>query len=129
MQNISNRCLGDAATGRFRAMLGMTLFVALALISERHLFAREKPTTYMVVMENISFSPNILHVHLGDRIEFTNHDLVPHTATAKPAGAFDSGPVKPGESWIFETKTAGTLEYACAFHPTMVGKLMIDESN
>ena len=110
---------------RFNAIAGMALLVALALFGGRQVFAQEKPTTHVVLMESMTFSPKIVRVQLGDRIEFKNNDLVPHTATAKPAGEFDSGLVKPGEYWVFTTTKAGTFDYACTFHPTMEGKLTV----
>lgn len=102
------------------------MLVGLAWIGGRHGFAKEEPTTHVVVMENMKFSPNILRARVGDRIEFKNSDLVPHTATAKPAGAFDSGLVKPGESWILSPEKPGAFDYTCTFHPMMVGKLTVD---
>ena len=104
----------------------MSLFLAFAGIFEPELFAQEKSTTHVVVIENMKFSPNALRVRIGDRIEFKNRDLVPHTATAKPAGVFDSGVVKPGESWVFAAKEAGTFDYTCTFHPMMKGRFTVD---
>lgn len=99
--------------------------MAFVLLSGRDIFGQEEPRTLVVVMENMKFSPGILRARVGDRIEFKNSDLVPHTATAKPVGAFDSGLVKPGEAWIFVPKKPGTFGYTCTFHPTMVGELVV----
>jgi plastocyanin len=127
MQSISKRRFAEPGGGRFRAIIGITLLATLASAGGRQIFANEEPTTHVVVMENMKFSPSVLRVRVGDRIEFKNADLVPHTATAKPAGAFDSGLLKPAESWVFSPKALGIFEYTCTFHPMMVGKLTVDQ--
>src|SRR5688500_2143058 len=111
MQSISNRRSAKAGGAHIRAIVGITLLVAFAFVGGRRGFAVEKSTTHVVVMENMNFSPKVLRVRVGDRIEFKNGDLVPHTATAKPAGPFDSGLVKPGESWMFAPMNQGTFGY------------------
>jgi plastocyanin len=93
----------------------------------RAIAAKASPPDYVVRIENMKFSPAVLRVRVGDRVEFRNADLVPHTATAKPAGAFDSGLVKPGESWLFVSKSAGNFGYTCAFHPMMSGELLVEQ--
>jgi len=126
MQSISNRRFANADRHRFGALIAMALLVAPALLGGRPSFAKEEAsTTHVVVMENMKFSPSVLRVRIGDQIEFKNSDLVPHTATSKPAGAFDSGLVKPGESWVFSPKKFGAFDYTCSFHPMMVGKLTV----
>jgi plastocyanin len=126
MRSISSRRFAEAVRGRFRTVTGIILLATLALMGGRQVFAKESPATHVVVMENMKFSPSVLRVHVGDKIEFKNSDLVPHTATAKPAGAFDSGPVMPGQSWVFSPKKTGTFEYACTFHPVMTGSFTVE---
>jgi plastocyanin len=102
------------------------LFAGMAATGiSRVIAAKAAPADHVVKMENMKFSPAALRVRVGDRVDFRNADLVPHTVTAKSAGAFDSGLVKPGESWTFVAKTAGNFGYTCTFHPMMVGKLVV----
>ena len=72
----------------------------------------------------MQFEPASLQVHVGDKIVWTNKDLVPHTATA--AGLFDSGPVNPGASWSYTVTTAGSVDYVCTLHPTMKAQLFAE---
>jgi plastocyanin len=78
----------------------------------------------VVTLENLGFNPPELTAHVGDRIVWTNKDLVPHTATAD-AKAFDSGTIAPNASWTYVARKAGVYAYGCTFHPNMKGKLTV----
>jgi plastocyanin len=100
--------------------------VAFALVGGHHaLAAKDAPASHVITIEGMKFSPDAVRVHVGDRIEFKNADLVPHTATAKGANGFDSGLIKAGESWTFAPTKPGSLNYACSFHPTMTGRIVV----
>jgi plastocyanin len=77
-----------------------------------------------VKLSGLRFAPQSLTVHAGDRIQWLNDDLVPHTATAKDK-AFDSGDIAAGQSWTFVAREAGTFDYACRYHPMMTGRLVV----
>jgi plastocyanin len=64
------------------------------------------------------FEPESLVAAPGDTIEWSNRDLVPHTATAVD-GAWDSGEIPPDSSWSTVISTPGSLPYVCSYHPTM----------
>ena len=83
--------------------------------------------TYTVIMKGMKFSPSTLRVQKGDTIVFKNSDLVPHTATAKQGRVFDSGMIKPGESWTFVPTSRASVPYSCTFHPMMEGRIEIEE--
>ena len=122
----------SAEPPRWRARLGAVVCVMLFTAAStagigRAIAAKASPPDHVVRMENMKFLPAVLRVRVGDRVEFRNDDLVPHTATAKPAGAFDSGLVKPGESWMFVSKNVGKFVYTCAFHPMMSGELLVEQ--
>jgi plastocyanin len=81
--------------------------------------------THVVVMEGMKFSPPTLRIQKGDTVVFKNNDLVPHTATAKERGVFDSGIIKPGESWTLAPTFHATVPYVCTFHPMMEGRIEV----
>ena len=85
-----------------------------------------KPVTHTVTIDATRYQPARLTVHVGDTVVWVNKDLIPHTATAK-GGAFDSKVVAPGASWRFTVKAKGASDYACLFHPTMTGRLDVEE--
>ncbi len=107
-------------------ILGLALLLALVVINRHQVRADGEHHRLVVTIEGMKFTPDSLHVRVGDEITFKNGDLFPHTATARVAGAFDSGIIKPGESWSFRPAIAGSFDYSCTFHPVMLGKLVIE---
>ncbi len=87
------------------------------------------PATYVVVIESMKFSPNVLKVHPGDVVVFRNSDLVPHTATEKVSKAFDSGILNPAAEWKFVPKSEGTITYKCMLHPGMEGSIVVEAAS
>jgi plastocyanin len=83
------------------------------------------PVTHTVTIDASSFRPARLVVHPGDTVVWVNKDLISHTATAT-GGGFDSKAVPAGASWRWTVKATGATEYACAFHPTMTGRIDAD---
>ena len=83
-----------------------------------------EPATHLITMENMQFSPPLRSVRVGDRVVWTNRDLVAHTATA--AQRFDSRSVAPNASWTFVAREPGRIDYVCTFHPTMKGSLVVE---
>lgn len=79
--------------------------------------------THAVTIEGMKFQPEQLTVHRGDRITWTNKDLVPHTVTS--AGAFDSGAIAPGKSWSWTAANPGAHDYVCTYHPTMKARVVV----
>jgi|GEM_PF-1084310 len=87
--------------------------------------AAAKPGALAVVkvsMRNMQFYSQTLKVKKGTVVEWKNDDLVPHTATS---ASFDSGSLGPGKSWRHTFTKAGQFAYACTFHPTMTGVVIV----
>jgi plastocyanin len=80
------------------------------------------PTTHTVVMESVSFQPQVLTIRLGDSVVWLNKDPFPHTATS---GAFDSKVIAAEGSWRHTPKASGELPYVCLLHPTMKATLLV----
>jgi plastocyanin len=87
-------------------------------------FQKPAAQTHTVVISGFKFQPDVLVVNVGDTIEWKNADIVPHTATAVDK-SFNSGSIKPGATWKFVAKQAGTFNYACTPHPNMHAKLIV----
>ncbi len=72
-----------------------------------------------------SFSPNPGTVMAGQTVAWFNADSVVHTATADN-GSFNTGSIAPGAtSSPITMSTAGSVNYHCALHPSMVGSLTV----
>jgi plastocyanin len=85
----------------------------------------QQAQTYTVEMSKLKFMPDTITVHVGDTVVFVNKDIVPHTATQKPAG-WDSSTIKKDGSWTFRAEAAGSFDIICRFHPVMKGKLVVE---
>jgi plastocyanin len=72
----------------------------------------------------MKFVPERLEVAVGDRITWTNRDIVPHSVTAKARG-IESGDLAQGKSWSYVAKTPGEIAYICRLHPVMHGTVVV----
>jgi plastocyanin len=79
---------------------------------------------HTVVIESMTFKPQVLVVHRGDRITWINKDLFPHTVTST-AGKFDSHLIAADGSWTYVARKAGEYDYVCSLHVTMKGKIEV----
>ena len=89
------------------------------------LLAGRAPTTHTVEIRGMEFHPAALTVALGDTIVWINRDIVPHTATATGRTKWDTGQLSQGQVGRYIAHGGGVVRYACTFHPTMHGKLII----
>jgi plastocyanin len=89
--------------------------------------SKHEPRTYHVAIRAMQFVPAQLTVDVGDTIVWTNEDVLPHTATSGiPAPAvFDSKQIASKHEWQLTVSAAGEYSYACTYHPTMLGKLVV----
>ena len=79
-------------------------------------------TTIEVTIDKLVFSPASVQAKVGDTIEWTNNDILAHTATVK--GGWDV--MIPAKSkGKVALKTAGAVDYFCRFHPNMKGHIEV----
>jgi plastocyanin len=81
------------------------------------------PQIHTILIKGLQFIPAELQVHVGDTVIWTNADIVPHTIRASKA--FDSKNLSAGQSWQWVAQKTGHFNYACAYHPTMLGTLSV----
>jgi plastocyanin len=98
-------------------MLGMWLMVAA-------LMGAAKAETHAISIKNGKCTPAKLTLAVGDSIEITNDDNKDHRIQSDD-GTFDSGKLKPGESYKFKFTKAGTFTYACTLHPREKGSVVV----
>ena len=76
------------------------------------------------------YSPSPLSISVGTIVVWTNNDNTGHTVTEgnpsgnTPPNGFDSGILAPGKTFTHNFETAGTIQYYCTLHPTMLGELI-----
>jgi plastocyanin len=72
-----------------------------------------------------SYAPSPGTVRVGQTVAWKNNDSTAHTATS---ASFDTGSIAPGAtSRTITFSAAGTVDYHCSFHPTMVGSLTVSQ--
>ena len=112
----------------FLAALSLVAMLTIASVAgaQKHPAAvAQKRATRTVVIQGFSFKPAHITVKRGTRVTWINKDMTKHTATASN-GAFDSGVLRPGQSYSHTFKTAGrTNKYHCKIHPSMRGSVTV----
>jgi plastocyanin len=79
--------------------------------------------TIDVSIVDFAFEAATLSVPPGTTVVWTNEGVAPHTVS----GAFaDSGILDPGQTFSFTFDEPGEHDYACALHPQMVGRIVVD---
>jgi len=86
--------------------------------------ARQQPVVHRVAIRGMTFVPAQVQVARGDRVEWTNEDLVPHTVTAVDL-RFDSSVIPAAAGWAWTADSTGAIPYACRLHPEMRGSVTV----
>ena len=104
--------------------VSIALVIAGALAGVMGCGGKHDPVLHTITIARIAYQPASLTIASGDTVRWVNHDIVPHTATAKD-GHWDSPPLQPGARWDTVIVTRGREPYGCRFHPTMAGELEV----
>lgn len=80
--------------------------------------------TVTVDIEGNAFSPDPITAAVGEAIQWTNADAVPHTATLDE-GDCGTDNIATGASLGLVFNEAGTYAYHCAVHPEMKGTIEV----
>lgn len=107
-----------------RTLMGATVLAACCVAPGGTQRAAE-PAVHTVTIDATAFTPASLSIRAGDTVRWVNKDVIPHTATARQKGGFDSGTLGAGKSWEHRFQTTGEFPYVCTFHPTMKGTLRV----
>jgi len=99
------------------------LLVTAALSALLMACSSTKPVTHTVDITGFKFVPAELTVNVGDTVEFTNHDMMPHNAVSE--GHFNSGKLETGANGKFVVNAKGTFDYICTYHPNMKGRITV----
>lgn len=105
-----------------RSVLSNSMAVLAAMVfGARRSFA-SGPVRHAVSITSFKFVPETITAAPGDTITWTNHDIVPHTATAMDE-SWDTGAIARGRSKSLIVRQDDHVEYFCRFHPKMKAKL------
>lgn len=76
-----------------------------------------------VAIANFVFSPAVLGVEKGTKVEWTNLDSVMHRVQLDTGvGSLE---MKKNDKWSFTFNTPGKYTYHCSIHPSMVGTIYV----
>jgi plastocyanin len=78
---------------------------------------------HRVAMKAVAFAPKQITGRIGDTVEWTNEDIVAHSATAKDR-SWDVN-VLPKRSGRMVMKAPGAVSYFCRYHPNMQGEIVV----
>jgi plastocyanin len=104
-----------------------TLFAVSVAGAHKHPTAAmaQKHPTRTVVIQNFSFKPANITIKRGTKVRWINKDSTAHTATANNGRSFDSGRLRPGQSYTHTFKRAGKKPYHCEIHTDMKGTITV----
>lgn len=77
-----------------------------------------------VKIANFTFDPPTLTVKAGTTVTWVNADDIPHVVLEKD-GKFRSPALDTDDKFSQTFSTARTVEYFCAIHPHMTGKIVV----
>jgi plastocyanin len=81
------------------------------------------PRVHKIGIDKLAFGPAPGGLHVNDIVEWTNSDILRHTATATD-GSFDID-LPAGAMGQTILKRANDVTYVCCFHPGMKGRLEV----
>ena len=79
-----------------------------------------------------SYSPEPIEVKTGQTVTWYNGDTISHTVTSGQDGdldegsLFDSDAIIPNQDYSLTFNDPGEFDYYCIYHPTMVGKVIVN---
>lgn len=106
------------------AVLATAAFAALLIAM--NLAAWAQGQAIPVVIEHFAFAPATVAVASGNRVTFTNRDIVPHTATAVD-GSWTTRELASGESDTVAIDALSGKAFFCRNHRAMTGQLSLAE--
>ena len=79
-----------------------------------------------MAQRNKAFQPSVVAVVAGQKVRFTNNDLVVHNVFSRShARKFDAGKNRPGEEYTETFPKTGIIDVYCDIHEQMVATLVV----
>ncbi|MNX06695.1 Amicyanin-alpha precursor [compost metagenome] len=77
-----------------------------------------------VTIQGMKYVPETVTVAPGGIVSWVNRDSMDHTVTST-TGLWDSGTIRPGETWSRRFDAPGSYPYVCTPHPFMTGTVVV----
>jgi plastocyanin len=78
-----------------------------------------------VIIQGLSFSPEVFLVEAGSTVTWRNLDGMTHTVTSD-TGIFGSGNIANNRVYSYTFTIPGEYPYHCTLHPEMSGTIIVD---
>ena len=101
------------------------LAASIALMALLVMHGNANAADPQIKIANFTFEPAVLTVKVGTTVTWVNGDDIPHLVSEKD-GKFRSSALDTGDKFSQTFSTAGTVEYFCAIHPHMTGKIVVE---
>jgi amicyanin len=113
-----------------RAVLLLVSLVLLAFLSGCTQQNQEPIKTTLapgaVEIKNLAFNPSAITIKTGGKVTWTNADSMGHDIVSDSGESFKSEILSTGQSFSHTFSTAGTYQYHCGIHPSMIGKVVVE---
>lgn len=83
------------------------------------------PAVKISATTQLTFDPAMQTAHVGDVIQWNNNGSVTHTITFDSQPSLSDPSLAPGGVWEVKFTTAGTYQYHCTIHSSMVGTIVV----
>lgn len=78
-----------------------------------------------ISIKGMAFTKGTRTVAVGTSVTWKNLDDTTHTVTVRDGRSFDSGPLRPGETYTHVFSRRGTFAYLCTTHPFMTATITV----
>jgi amicyanin len=109
-----------STAANLRALAALIALMALVVMN-----GNANAADAQVKIANFTFEPPVITVKVGTTVTWVNDDDIPHLVSEKD-GKFRSSALDTGDKFSQTFSTAGTVEYFCAIHPRMTGKIVVE---
>jgi plastocyanin len=81
-----------------------------------------------VAIKDFAFVPSEVTIPQGTTVIWTNEDSVQHIIVSDSGQEMSSGLIDSQGTFAHTFSTAGTFDYHCSIHPSMTGKVIVQEA-
>lgn len=114
--------------GHTLAAIGFALALSVGTVAASHAAPSSAKTVTIKGTEkndHYVFAPVTKTIKVGTRVRWTDPSDAPHTVTSDTSSWSYNKQLAVGKSLSFTFNKAGTYRYHCAYHPGMVGKIVV----
>ena len=86
---------------------------------------KNEPRQHIIEIKNFAFVPAQVKVAKGDKVIWINRDTIPHNIVNQKNAHVLSKTLEKGDKFTFIVQK--DMNYACGFHPSMLGSLQLNK--